>query len=128
MPYATATYDGQAIFGLAVSVHHQMNPTAQQMNSFFGIQGVQAVFGGTRGRVFYINGLLTAADQPGVRAAQAAIFSYADGVPRELRDTFGYTWSNVIFKGDFQEGQFVHAVNGTYSVGMAYKAVFIGLT
>lgn len=128
MPFFSPTYDGFEIFGTAVSVRHQPNPTAQQINAFFGIQGVQAVFGGARGRAFFISGLLAADDPLSLRGSHALLLSYADGVPRVLVDAYGYAWPNVIFKGEFQEGRLYFNPNGLGGVCQDYKAVFYGLT
>ena len=54
------TLDGNSIFGTAVSVVHNPHPNAQQINHFFGIDGQQTLFGGTRGRTFIISGVLSA--------------------------------------------------------------------
>lgn len=128
MPYNNPTYDGEAMFGAAVSIRHQPNPTAQQINAFFDINGVQAIYGGSRGRAFFVTGVLAAPDPPSLRALQAFILSYADGRPRVLVDCYGYSWPNVIFKGEFQEGQFAFNPNGQGGCCQAYKAVFMGLT
>lgn len=122
------TYGGSAVFGTAVSIRHQPNATAQQINSFFGIQGTQAVFGGLRGRTFLVEGLFVASTAPGLRALQAALLAFADGVPRTLYDTLGYSWSNVIYKGEFQEGRIAFNPNGLAGYCQPYKTVFIGLT
>jgi hypothetical protein len=48
------TLGGHAIFGNAVTVVHNPHPNAQQINQYFGIDGQQTLFGGTRGRAFVI--------------------------------------------------------------------------
>ncbi len=54
------TLDGNPIFGDAVCVQHLPHPNTQQINEFFGINGQQTLFGGTRGRTFAISGVLSA--------------------------------------------------------------------
>ena len=56
------TLDGNSIFGNAVNVIHNPHPNAQQINHFFGIDGQQTLFGGTRGRRFVISGVLSASN------------------------------------------------------------------
>lgn len=128
MPYFVPTYGGEAIFGVAVSIRHQPNPTSQQINAFFGVQGTQAIFGGTRGRAFFVDGLFVASEPPGLRAAEALLLSFADGVPRTLVDTYAYTWPNVIYKAEFQWDRLLFNPNGVVGYCQPYKAVFHGLT
>ena len=93
------TLDGDPIFGDAVCVQHLPHPNTQQINEFFGINGQQTLFGGTRGRTFAISGVLSAPDIPTLNAVEATFLSYADGLPHTLVDNRGRSWSNVIFSG-----------------------------
>ena len=42
-----ATYDGIAVFGRSVRIDESENPAAWQFASFFGLDGVFSLFGGT---------------------------------------------------------------------------------
>ena len=95
------TYDGANIFGAAVQFQQVANPNAQQNNAFFGVSGTQTLFGGSRGRMFLIRGLLLGASIDDLNSAEAVFQSYADGIARTLVDPRGRTWSNVIFRGEF---------------------------
>jgi hypothetical protein len=121
------TYDGANIFGAAIQFQHLVSPNAQQVNTFFGVSGTQTLFGGGRGRVFLIKGVLTGATIQALNAAETAFQNYADGVARTLVDPRGRTWPNVIFRGEF-----VPDSHGPYSTAegwaLPYKAVFHGLT
>ena len=101
MPYQTPSYGGEPIFGLVTSMQATMNPTAQQLDAFFGVSGNLALFGGTRGRVFLIAGAFEESDIPTLNEDEAAIRSFANGIARTLVDTRGQTWSNVIFEGQY---------------------------
>lgn len=122
-----ATYDGVNIFGSAVQVQHVPRPRAAQTASYFGVSGTQLLDGGSRGRVFYIRGVLTASTLAGLDAAENAILACADGVARTLVDGRGRSWPDVVFKGEFQA-----APPGVAAAGegwaLPYRAVFYGLT
>jgi hypothetical protein len=121
------TYDGANIFGAAIQFQHIVNPNAQQVNTFFGISGTQTLFGGGRGRLFLIKGVLTTTTIQALNAAETTFQNYADGVARTLVDPRGRTWPNVIFRGEF-----VPDSHGPYPTAegwaLPYKAVFHGLT
>jgi len=101
MPFQTPSYGGLPIFGLVTSMQAMMNPTAQQLDQFFGVSGNLALFGGTRGRVFAISGVFQEFSIPVLNADEAVVRSFADGVARPLIDTRGQLWSNVIFEGQY---------------------------
>jgi len=104
-----------------------MNPTAQQLDQFFGVSGNLALFGGTRGRVFAIAGVFQELDIPTLNADEAGIRSYADGVARTLVDTRGRIWSNVIFTGDYvPDPMGPRPTDGGWAV--AYRMTMRGLT
>jgi hypothetical protein len=95
------TLDGNAIFGNAVTVIHNPHPNAQQINQYFGIDGQQTLFGGTRGRAFVISGVLSAPNIATLNAVEATLLSYADGLTHTLVDNRGRVWPNVIFRGEY---------------------------
>lgn len=120
-----ATYDGVDIFGLAVQMAHVLNPTAEQLNAFFGLSGTQSLYGGTRGRVFTVQGVLFGADLAALNAAEALYHSYIDGIARTLVDTRGRTWDQVLVKAPFQpEGRVLQDGRGYYQ---QYKGLLVGL-
>jgi hypothetical protein len=121
------TYDGSNIFGAAVQFQHLPQPNAQQVNSFFGVSGTQSLYGGARGRMFLIRGILVGSSIQDLNAAEVAFQNYADGIARTLVDPRGRTWANVIFRGELTPDP-----RGPYpTVGgwaLPYRAVFHGLT
>ena len=123
-----ATLDGFPIFGSAVNIVHTPHPNAQQLNEFFGVSGVQTLFGGARGRTFMISGVLVDEDIPSINADEALLLSYADGLPHTLVDNRGRVWLNVIFRGEYQpfEQGPRWLAGGGYA--LPYKCVMMGLT
>ncbi len=97
-----AYLDGSNVFGVCVHVQHEPHPNVQQINEFFGVNGTQTVYGGTRGRTFLITGLLPSFGYYGIAFAENALLSFADGLPHQFTDTLGRVWSNVIYRGEYQ--------------------------
>ncbi len=95
------TLDGNAIFGNAVNVAQSPHANAQQINHFFGVDGQQTLFGGTRGRTFVISGVLSASNITTLNGIEATLLSYADGLTHTLVDNRGRIWPNVVFRGEY---------------------------
>ena len=124
------SYGGVPVFGLAVHIQHVPRANAQQVDAFFGVNGNVTLYGGSRGRVFEISGVLWGEDIPSLIAAEANLLSYADGIARTLIDPIGRSFPNVIFQGEYQpspEGpKPTDSLTGGYI--LPYRAVFHGLT
>jgi len=97
-----ATLDGDPVFGQANQVRMNPHPNAQQINAFFGVTGLQTLYGGGRGRTFMVSGVLVGEARSDIVNARADLLSYADGQTHTLVDTDGTSWDNVIFRGEFQ--------------------------
>ncbi len=131
-----ATLDGQNIFGVAVKMKVVSNPSAIQVVEFFGVDGLFGLYGGRRGLTVAISGVLVALDVGGINAAESAFASFDDGLGHTLLDTRGRSWSNIVFKGDFQpDDQGPRPANfpdgfGGRAAGWAlpYKAMMIGMS
>ena len=130
----TAYYDGAAIFGLAVQCQHVPKASAAQINAFFGVSGTQYIWGGQRGREFFIQGVLTGTSWAELAAAEQLLLSYDDGISRVLTDTWGVDWPSVVFTGHYQrQGKplfgSAQGDDGTIVpvVCQPYKATFHGL-
>ncbi len=126
------TLDGDNIFGVALECRHAPRPTIQQIAAFFGISGVQAIWGGTRGRAFMIRGIFIASDVASVRAFESVLETYADGVPRTLNVTYSdgtsFYWDNVIYMNEYvQQGDPRPNIN-TGGWQQVYTMVLHGLT
>jgi hypothetical protein len=120
------TLDGSPVFGDAVNVAMTPNANAQQLNEFFGLNGQQTLFGGSRGRTFMISGVLSAPDVGTLNDVEAALLAFADGLPHVLVDNRGRVFQNVVFKGEYQPNPGLLFAQG--AVGLAYKLTMIGLT
>lgn len=94
--------NGSYIFGIACHVQHIPHPIAIQKSTYFGINGVTSLMGGSRGRTFRIEGVLVGVTLADVIAAEGILLSYADGITRTFTDTQGRSWPNVIFEGMYQ--------------------------
>jgi hypothetical protein len=121
------TYGGVNIFGAATQFQHVAHPNAQQINTFFGVTGTQTLYGGGRGRMFLVRGILLGSTLTDLNGAEALFQSYADGISRALVDPRGRSWLNVIYRGEF-----VPDTRGPYPTAggwaLPYRAVFHGLT
>jgi hypothetical protein len=115
------TYDGSNIFGVAVSCVMVLNPAAEQVNAFFGVTGVQSLFGGLRGRVFEVSGVLVAPDPVTLNSYEMTFESYIDGIPRVLIDGFLTAWPNVKLLQFQRQGR---VLNGVTVCARPYKALF----
>lgn len=120
------TYNGENIFGPAARCRHVANPRAQQVDAYFGVNGLRVLDGGGRGRVFQIRGVLVAPSMADLANSEARFANYADGVARVLVDSRGRSWPNVVFKGEF-----VPDPLGPFPTdagwALPYSAVFHGL-
>lgn len=121
------SYGGATIFGLAVHITHIPKANATQLDAFFGVNGNVTLFGGSRGRVFEISGVLYGVDEASLLAAEATLLSYADGIARTLIDPIGRVFANVIFDGTYQPSADGPKWNSNYVV-LPYRAAFHGLT
>ena len=119
-------YGGISIFGSAVSMATADNARQSQVNSFFGVNGLEALDGGFRGRVTKVRGVLDGPSALGLAAAENLFRSYNDGVTRTLVDNLGMVWSNVRLLGFQPHGRVRQSPNGTYF--RAYQAQFLHLT
>jgi hypothetical protein len=122
------TLDGYPIFGDAVTVIHNPHPNAQQINQFFGIDGQQTLFGGTRGRTFIISGVLAAPTMLTLNTLEATLLSFADGLTHTLVDNRGRTWPNVIFRGEYAPSPMGPCPLAGGGWCLSYRLVMEGLT
>jgi hypothetical protein len=113
-----ATYDGSNIFGFS-RIRMEVNPSAAQVNEFFGAQGQQSLYGGSRGRVFLIEGIWTG-DNDTLAASVATMLSYDDGIGRAFAHPIYGTWPRVVFR------RFVPGERILFGA-LQYKAQFDGL-
>lgn len=124
----TPSLGGFPVFGYAVHITMVPNANAAQTAAFFGVQGVQEMDGGTRGRTFQVEGLMAGANPAAVQANESALEQFADGNTRILYDTTGAAWPNVVYKNNFM-WQGKYAWSPTLAAWVRpYRLVLHGLT
>jgi hypothetical protein len=104
MPFWIPTLDGVPIFGLVTKFTPEFREAAVQENSFFGQDGIVALWGGKRGAVFHIEGVFQESSPLAIAADISAINSFAGQGLHQLIDTSGVTWNNILFKGRITPG------------------------
>ncbi len=120
-----ASYGGVAIFGVAVSMSTADNVRESQVNSFFGLNGLETLDGGFRGRITRVRGVLHGPSALLLASAEGLFRSYNDGVARLLIDNLGTVWPNVRLLMFHPHGMVRQSVDGTYF--RAYQASFLHL-
>lgn len=117
------TYGGAAIFGRSVSIHTTNDPSAEQINHFFGLSGTERLYGGLTGRVTLASGVLAAETPAGLAAIREQFRAFeTDGLARTLVDTLGVSWSWVVLHQWRQAGDKILADRRGYYI--PYRATF----
>jgi hypothetical protein len=119
------SYGGSNIFGTAVTMSTVDQPRAKQVNSFFGLSGIEALDGGSRGRFTEVGGLLYGPSPASLAAAESTFRSFDDGVARVLVDNLGSAWGNVCLQSFRPMGRVRQSPYGYFF--RAYKARFLHL-
>ena len=120
-----ASYGGVGIFGAAVSMTTSDYPRESQVNSFFGINGIEALDGGFRGRITRVRGVLYGQSVQWLAAAEGAFRTYNDGVARVLVDNLGTAWPSARLLRFQPIGMLRQSADGSYF--RAYEAQFLHL-
>jgi hypothetical protein len=120
-----SSFGGVAIFGTSVTMTTLDNPRAKQVNSFFGISGLETLDGGARGRFTDASGVLSGSSSMMLAAAEAMFRSFNDGVARPLVDTLGTAWANVRLESFQPFGRVKQSPYGYYF--RPYRARFLHL-
>jgi hypothetical protein len=119
------SFGGVNIFGTAVTMSTIDQPRAKQVNSFFGLSGLEALDGGARGRFTDVSGLLYGASPALLAAAETTFRSFDDGVARLLVDSLGTSWQNACLESFRPMGRVRQSPFGVYF--RAYRARFLHL-
>ncbi len=122
-----ATLDGIPCFGVAVHITPQANPDHVQINAYPGINGLQVMDMGSRGRVFQVTGLMIGSTPGDVEANEVSLENFADGLPHLLISTAGGIWQNVTYRREYHPtGKFVFLASGN-GWGRSYSLLLHGL-
>lgn len=90
-----ATYDGANIFG-ECTIRTQPNPVAVQTNAYPGVDGLEEIRMGTRGRVSVVEGWLVGATTSDLNSAEIAIRAkVVEADAKTFVDNYGNSWPNV---------------------------------
>jgi hypothetical protein len=119
------SFGGVNIFGTAVSMSTTDNPRQKQVNSFFGVGGLETLDGGSRGRFTDVSGLLYGTSALALAGAEATFRSFNDGIARILVDNFGTSWANVRLESFQPLGRVMQSPYGSYV--RPYRARFLHL-
>lgn len=94
------TFNGDAIFGDAVSVIVVSNPTSLGLDRYFNHEGKAPLLPPNCERAFVVSGVLSGKTIGDLTAVQNVLLDYAHGVPSDLVDARGRTWRDVTFSPD----------------------------
>lgn len=119
------SYGGVNIFGTAVTMSTVDHPRSTQVNSFFGLSGLETLDGGSRGRVTEAGGVLFGPSPVALASAESTFRSFDDGLTRLLIDSLGTAWSNVVLESFRPLGRVRQSPQGVYF--RAYRARFLHL-
>ncbi len=119
------SYGGTPIFGAAVSMTTADNPRECQVNSFFGVNGLEALDGGFRGRITRVRGVLSGSSSLSLAASEGLFRTYNDGLARILVDNLGAVWPSVRLLSFQPYGRARQSADGTFF--RAYLAQFLHL-
>jgi hypothetical protein len=119
------SYGGVNMFGTAVTMTTADHPREKQLNSFFGLSGLEMLDGGSRGRVTEVKGLLYGPSPLALAASESTFRSYDDGVTRNLIDSLGTNWANVRLESFQPIGRIRQSPFGVFF--RAYRARFLHL-
>ena len=120
-----ASYGGMPIFGAAVSMSTADNPRESQVNTFFGLNGVEALDGGFRGRITTVQGVMYGESAAMLAGAEGTFRSFNDGVTRILIDNLGGFWPSVRLLTFQPHGRVRQSADGVFF--RAYQAQFLHL-
>ncbi len=120
-----ASYAGLGIFGAGLSMTTTDKPRECQVNSFFGINGLETLDGGFRGRITRAQGVLYGQSALLLASAEGLFRSYNDGLARPLVDNLGTVWPNVKLQKFQPIGRIRQSSDGQYF--RAYQALFLHL-
>ena len=119
------SYGGVNLFGTAVTMSTADHPREKQVNSFFGLSGLETLDGGARGRVTEASGVLYGPTPVALASSESTFRSYNDGLTRVLVDSLGTSWSNVRLESFQPSGRIRQSPQGMYF--RSYRARFLHL-
>jgi len=89
-------YAGLSVFGIGVHMKTSIAAREIQFNAYPGVNGLESLDMGGRGRTTQVTGTLTGATINDLIAAKTQLESFNDGTPRVFYDSAGFGWRNVL--------------------------------
>lgn len=102
MPASFAGVPG--FFGLSARLVTVDNPRGEQLNSFFGLSGLERLDGGLKGRYTLASGVLYGSNEAALAFVRESFRAKNDGLAYTLVDTAGVTWPFVVLE-TFEPGE-----------------------
>jgi hypothetical protein len=93
--------------------------------SYFGLNNVEKVDGGFRGRITSVTGFLAGESLLTLANLENSFRALSDGQARDLTDCLGTVWSNVTLESFQPTGRLRHSSQGLFL--RSYKAIFMHL-
>lgn len=87
--------DSSNVFGIAVKMSTSELPREAQRNTYPGLNGVEELDQGHRGRITKCTGMLVGTSPGGLAGAENGLRSFKDGLTHVLTDSNGTNWANV---------------------------------
>lgn len=109
-----ASFGGNLVFGSAVRFTRSDNPREAQINSYFGLSGVERIDGGGRGGTFHVTGLHAGASVGALVTSQTALRDMQDGNAYVLVDTKGEAYPNCVLEGFKETGPVRQSPGGAF--------------
>jgi hypothetical protein len=109
--------DSSNVFGIAVKMSTSELPREAQRNTYPGLNGVEELDQGHRGRITKCTGMLVGTSPGGLAGAENGLRSFKDGLTHVLTDSNGTgTWILAQVHGSFKaslqhRNSFIPAVN-----------------
>lgn len=101
------------------------NPSEEQVNKFFGLDGVERLHGGLSGRVTMVSGVLFATSAANLAILREGFRAYDDGIDRVLVDNLGVSWANVVLRSFEPSSRVLRDPGGFF---LPYRATFFHLS
>lgn len=108
------SFDGlTGFFGAAYKISTSNVERSTQINEFFGLDGIEALDGGFRGRITVATGIAYGDTINDVASVIETIRGYDNGLYYTLIDSAGVTWPLVRLRTfNYQERAYVHSQLG----------------
>ena len=116
-------FNNQNLFGTSVRTRRGAGERMIQKNSFGGLNGIEALDMGSRGRVTTVTGRFVCPDVPTLNAAILTAESYVDGNAYVFVDQFGNAWPYVQMVEFAITGE-LNAIAGIGGFTVPYTAKF----